>query len=385
MDGNTREIVIVLVSPEASGFDGLMRRTRVWLVGVCCGVAVLSGCTSGSKPAPPSSSHPTSSSPVPSSTPPAPAPKPKPKPKPQARRVEPLTGLPVRVVPQRPVLIVKVENSPQARPQTALNQADLVFEELVEGGITRFAAMFHSSIPPRVGPVRSLRDVDREITGPTHGVLVASGAAGVVRRRVARGAAQVVLPTNAGRYFSRSGRPAPHNLYLFPRGLLHVARGVHRKPPGTTYLPFATTVSGSTAVRYGQRTSWISLGFSPAANPRWRYDGRSKTWLRSEGSTPSRLTSGQRITARTILVVRIHTRDAGYRDPAGNFVPRTVFTGQGNAQVFCEGRRISALWIKKSPRSPLRLVTRSGHKPVLIAPGRTWIEMVPVSGSLRAG
>ena len=356
-----------------------MGRTRVWLVGACCGLAVVSGCASGSKPAKPSSSAVTSSSAAPSSTAPAPPPPPKPKPKP--RRVEPLTGIAVRAVARRPVLIVKVENSPDARPQTGLNRADLVVEELVEGGITRFAAMFHSSVPPRVGPVRSLRDVDREIAGPTRGVLVASGAAGVVRRRVARGAAQVVVPTNAGRYFSRSGRPAPHNLYLNPRGVLHVARAGHRRPPSSTYLPFATSAARSTAVRYGQRARRINLEFSAAANPRWSYDARARLWLRSEGGTPSRLTSGRRITARTILVVRIHTRDAGYRDPAGNFVPRTVFTGHGNAQVFCEGRRVSAVWSKKSPRAPLRLRTRSG-KPVLIAPGRTWIEMLPVSGSL---
>ena len=298
--------------------------------------------------------------------------------------MEPLTGLPVRAVARRPILVVKVENSAQARPQTALNQADLVFEELVEGGITRFAAMYHSSVPPRGGPVRSLRDVDREIAGPTHGVLVASGAAGGVRRRVAHGAAQVVLPTDAGRYFHRSGRPAPHNLYVNPRGVLRVARGWHRTPPATTYLPFAATAAQSTAVRSGRPTRWIDLRFSPGANPRWRYDARTRSWLRSEGRTPSRLTSGRRITARTILVLRVHTRDAGYRDPAGNFVPRTVFTGHGKAMVFTEGRRVEVVWVKKSPRTRLRLVTTS-HKPVLIAPGRTWIELLPVRGSLRAG
>jgi DUF3048 family protein len=295
-------------------------------------------------------------------------------------------GLPVRVVPRRPVLVVKVENSSDARPQTGLNYADLVVEELVEGGITRFAAMFHSSVPGTVGPVRSLRDVDRAIAGPTHGVLVASGAAGVVRRRVARGAAQLALPSSAGRYFRRSGaRPAPHNLYLNPRGVLHVARGQHRTPPSTTYLPFAATAAQSTAVRYGRPIRRISLGFSPAANPRWSYDARTRTWLRSEGGTPARLTSGRRITARTVLVLRVRTRDAGYRDPAGNFVPETVFVGHGDATVFDQGRGISAQWIKKSPRAPLQLVTRFGRKPVLIAPGRTWIEMLPTNGTLRAG
>jgi hypothetical protein len=237
-----------------------------------------------------------------------------------------------------------------------------------------------------VGPVRSLRDVDRAIAGPTHGLVVASGAAGVVRRRVARGAAQLALPTSAGHYFRRSGgRPAPHNLYLNPSGVLHVARGGHRKPPSTTYLPFARTAAQSTAVRYGHPVRRISLRFSPAANPRWTYDAHTRTWLRSEGGTPSRLTSGRRITAGTVLVLRVHTRDAGYRDPAGNFVPKTVFMGRGKAMVFSQGRRISAEWMKKTPKAPLQLRTWYGHKPLLVAPGRTWIEMLPTSGSLGVG
>lgn len=291
----------------------------------------------------------------------------------------------MRTVARRPVLVVKVENSLAARPQTGLNTAGIVFEELVEGGITRFAALFHSSVPPTVGPVRSLRDVDRAIAGPTHGLLVASGAAGVVRRRVARGAAQVVLPTSAGRYFRRTGsRPVPHNLYLAPRGVFNVARGRHRTPPDRTYLPFATSVATSTAVRYGHSAHRISLGFSPGANPRWSYDAKTRTWLRSEGSTSSRLTSGSRISARTVLVLQVHTRDAGYRDPAGNYVPQTVFVGSGKASVYCQGRRISALWSKTSSGTALHLVTRYGHKPLLIAPGRTWIEMLPIGGTLRS-
>src|SRR5690348_11065031 len=112
-----------------------MGRTRDWLVVVCCGVLVLAGCTGGSKPAASSSTaapSTSSASPLPTSTSTSRAPKP------ATRRVDPLTGLPVRVVARRPVLVVKVDNAPEARPQTGLNNAGLVLEELVEGGITRF-------------------------------------------------------------------------------------------------------------------------------------------------------------------------------------------------------------------------------------------------------
>ena len=133
----------------------------------------------------------------------------------------------------------------------------------------------------------------------------------------------------------------------------------------------------------GHAAHTINLSFSQSANPRWTYDPRTKNWLRSEGSTPSRLTSGGQINARTIIVLRVTTRDAGYRDPAGNFVPRTVFVGWGRASVFTEGKEVDVLWTKASPSAPLQLVTRAGKKQVYVAPGRTWIEMLTTSGSMR--
>jgi hypothetical protein len=195
----------------------------------------------------------------------------------------------------------------------------------------------------------------------------------------------VIVPTNAGgAYFRSGGRPAPHNLYLSPRSILHLARGRHRHPPTIPYLPFAATVAQSTAARYGHPVRRINLWFSPASNPGWTYDRRSGDWLRSESGSPSRDSSGRRLSARTVLVLDVRTVNAGYHDPAGNYVPRTVFTGQGKAMVFCRGRRISAVWFKRSAGTPLRLYTRFGHKPLLIAPGRTWIEMLPSGGSMRA-
>jgi hypothetical protein len=323
------------------------------------------------------------SSPSTSSAPPAPTSTPPPKPKPKATPVEPLTGVAVKAVARRPVLVVKVDNASVARPQSGLNSADLVIEELVEGGITRFATMFHTTLPPTVGPVRSLRDVDRAIAGPTHGVLVASGAAGVVRRRVEHGKAQVVFPSSSANFFRSGSRPAPHNLYLAPKTVLHLASKSHRTPPTHTYLPFATSMAQSTAVRFGKAVHRINLSFSYSANPGWSYDPNSQRWLRSESGSPSRQSSGSRISARTVLILRVRTVDAGYRDPAGNFVPKTVFVGRGNAAVFSHGKYISATWVKKTEASPLQLIARHSHRPVLIAPGRTWIEMLPTKGSIR--
>src|SRR5438309_8082921 len=87
----------------------------------------------------------------------------------------PLSGVASGPVTARPALAVKIENSIDARPQTGLNSADLVYEEVVEGGITRFCAVFQSTVPPQVGPVRSVRPMDASIAGPLHGILAFSG------------------------------------------------------------------------------------------------------------------------------------------------------------------------------------------------------------------
>ena len=150
-------------------------------------------------------------------------------------RTSPLTGRPSRPgILARPVLTVKIENSVDARPQAGLEAADLVVEELVEGGITRFAAMFQSRMPRNVGPVRSVRNVDASLAGPTRGLLAYSGGAGHVLRIVGHAPVQQLAPGQAGNaYYRSSRRRAPHNLYANTRKLYAHAHRRHRTPPRT--------------------------------------------------------------------------------------------------------------------------------------------------------
>ncbi|MGN6300692.1 MAG: DUF3048 domain-containing protein [Angustibacter sp.] len=295
--------------------------------------------------------------------------------------VAPLTGVPVTAVAARPALVVKIENSSAARPQTGLDRADLVVEELVEGGITRFAAMFQSrsaAAVGTVGPVRSLRDVDASIAGPTRGLLASSGGASVVLRRLRTAPMQLVLPSRSA-YFRSKARPAPHNLYARTDRLWAAADPAHRAPP-PAYLPWAADAASAATSGAGSRpASALLLTFSRAARPRWTYDSGSKRWLRSEGTTPSRVASGARLTAQNVVVLRVRTRDAGYRDPVGNPVPETVLTGTGSALVLTGGRQVAGRWSKASPFAPLTLTTVSGA-PLTVAPGTTWLELVPTSG-----
>jgi Protein of unknown function (DUF3048) N-terminal domain/Protein of unknown function (DUF3048) C-terminal domain len=295
-------------------------------------------------------------------------------------RTSPLTGR--RAKPStlaRPVLTVKIENSVDARPQTGLAAADLVVEELVEGGITRFAAMFQSRAPRNVGPVRSVRNVDASLTGPTHGLFAYSGGAGHVLGIVGRAPVQQLAPGQAGNAYHRSSvRRAPHNLYANARKLYAHAHGRHRMP--AAYLPFAPNAA-TAATTAGKRIRVLKVRFSTSEHPTWTYHRTRHHWMRSEGSRPARAASGARLVARNVIVLRVRTKDAGYRDPAGNFVPETVLKGSGPALLATGGRVVHATWHKKGRDRVLRFTGPRGRA-VRIAPGRTWLELVPRSGSV---
>ena len=321
---------------------------------------------------------------------PAPPPEAVPKASPAAQRVvvgralklrtSPLTGRPSKPgILARPVLTVKIENSVDARPQTGLEAADLVVEELVEGGITRFAAMFQSRMPRSVGPVRSVRNVDASLAGPTHGLLAYSGGAGHVLRIVGDAPVQQLSTGQAGNaYYRSSRRRAPHNLYANTRKLYAHAHRRHRTP--VAYLPFAPNATGASTAS-GKRVRVLRLRFSTGEHPTWTYDRARHRWMRSEGSRPARTASGARLVADNVIVLRIRTKDAGYKDPAGNFVPETVLKGSGPAILATGGRVVHATWHKLGRDRVLRF-TGPGGRPRKVAPGRTWIELVPVKGSV---
>ncbi|MGH8869997.1 MAG: DUF3048 domain-containing protein [Actinomycetes bacterium] len=295
--------------------------------------------------------------------------------KPPARL--PLTGEVAKSgIPDRPALVVKVDNTSSAEPQIGLGRADLVVEELVEGGATRLAAFYQSRLPGDVGPVRSMRTSDAGIVAPTEGVLVASGAAGVVTRAIRD--AGIPTATEGAPGFSRDGaRPAPYNLVVDPKALI---KGLDDPPgpPGTPYLPWATSDSATPAAS-GKRVTSAQVTFSPAQTTRWGYT-QGQGWTRENGLSAV----GDSFVADQLLVLRVTTKDAGYRDPAGNPVPETVTTGEGRAVLLLGDRRVNAAWEKASEEEPFRLATKSGEE-LTLPPGNTWIELVPKEGGVTTG
>jgi hypothetical protein len=273
------------------------------------------------------------------------------------------------------VIVVKIENSPESRPQSGLQAADIVTEELVEGGETRFAAFFQSGDPGQVGPVRSVRNVDAQIVGPTHGILAFSGGAAPALSAVSHAGVHLVQEGDSSGGFVRvRTRSAPHNLYLRVAALWRAAGSA----TPSSYLPIAATATAG-----GKAATSLALAFSTFERPSWAYDRATKRWLRSEtGGRAAVSSNGARLVADNVLILRVSVRDAGYRDPAGNPVPESVFTGSGQAQLLTGGQQFTGTWSKGGTSAPVQLKGADG-RPLTLLPGRTWIELVPVQGSVQ--
>ena len=311
-----------------------------------------------------------SSTPAPttSAAPPPPPPPPPPR--------WPLTGVLMAAPVDRPALAVKIENSIDARPQTGLNSADMVWEEVVEGGITRYLAVYHSSLPPEIGPVRSVRPMDPSIAGPLHGLFAFSGGQRPFPAAAAAAGLQVLsMDAGSAGFYRVRVRPAPHNVYANLAVFLRQADVHHRHSPPPQFA-FAGAGEQPTAVPAGTPAARLNLTLSGIGHPVWTWSQAAGTWLRSEGTTPAVQADGHRLHATNVVVLRVDVVNTRYIDPAGNPVPETRLIGTGAALVASAGHTITATWSKSAVTSTLTL-TGADHQPIRLAPGTTWIELVP--------
>jgi Protein of unknown function (DUF3048) N-terminal domain/Protein of unknown function (DUF3048) C-terminal domain len=319
----------------------------------------------------------TTSAPATTSEPPPPPPPPPPP-------VWPLTGLDSGTAAPHPALAVKIENSVDARPQTGLNSADVVWEEVVEGGITRFVAVYHSTLPGEIGPVRSVRPMDPAIAAPLHGLFAFSGGQPAYVAAIADSGLQVLSnDAGAGGFHRIGSRRAPHNVYANPAELLAQADPAHQADPAPPFQFPAP--GGQPSAATGTPAGNLALTLSGASHPRWTWSPPDGRWVRAEGGAPAVEADGTPLRAVNVVVLRVDVVTTAARDPAGNPVPETVLTGRGEALVATGGQAVPATWAKNGVVDPLVLTTADGN-PVRLAPGNTWVELVPNgSGAVTVG
>ncbi|MDQ4149122.1 MAG: DUF3048 domain-containing protein [Actinomycetota bacterium] len=285
----------------------------------------------------------------------------------------------------RPAIGVKIDNHTAARPQTGLESADIVYEELVEGGITRFLAMYHCGDAGDLGPTRSARAVDPDLLVQYAPVLFAySGGSPNVMRKVGATPGVIDLQSgiNASGYSRRRGRPAPHNLYTSTDRIRSLPRAQGVAGPPRTGLIFDQSLSGEEGVPQGasppdpapppptgNKVFFSYSGGAAGTTVSYAYDAPSRRYLRSFGGRPHQAASGAPLGAANVLVLKVHVDRRGKS-------PEILAHGGGEATLLRGGRFVQGQWIRPSLTDQTALFDASGQ-PMKLAPGNTWIHLLP--------
>ena len=287
-----------------------------------------------------------------------------PSPSPTVQLRSPFTGDPVRALNR--VLTVKIDNIGYARPQTGLTRADIVYVLPVEGGLSRFLAVFSSHYPPVIGPVRSAREDDLQLLRQFgHPAFAYSGATATLLPYIHRTAGIVDLYDGiTSGYYRDTRRIAPYNLYAHTRQLLAQARGASKArdigfrfgppPPG------------------GKPTSSESASY-PAASFTFTWSAAKGRWRVSMDGKPATTTDGGRLSPATVVIQHTTVRTSRFLE-YGKPPPYAESVGSGTALVLRDGKAWTAHWSRPDANGGTTFTTTSG-RPMTFAPGQVWIVL----------
>jgi hypothetical protein len=275
-----------------------------------------------------------------------------------------------------PSLCAKIDNHEEARPQYGLKATDIVFEELVEGGLTRYVACWDSGVPDQIGPVRSIRPMDPDIISPFGGIVAYSGGqqrfVEMMRDTVVYNAIHGQADTEETMYRT-DDKVAPHNVGVAANVI--ISEHSDLAAPQQMFA-YSSSVASSTPAREGTSQPTINVTFSDERYPSWTYDPAAQVYLRSQEGAPDPDDAGGQLQATNVVVMMVQI-DWQYTP-----VPRTIMVDSGEAWVSTGGKTVHASWSKASRAAPIVFLDDRGLI-IRLAPGNTWIEMPPVeSGSV---
>ena len=280
----------------------------------------------------------------------------------------PFTGLPTPAEILRPAAVVKIDNHPRALPQWGLNQADVVYEELVEARLTRFAAIFHSTPADVVGPVRSARTGDFALLSNLNRPIFVNSGANAYTARALRSVDAVSIidgATIAKGVFERSPeKNAPHNLITDTARIYGAGASDGRTPP--KYLRFRAE---GEALARGTSASGVDIDFGQV-EASYRWDTAARGWARTQNGEDHTDFDGVRIAPENVIVQFVRYRQS----PANAATPEPVLTGSGEAWIFTDGMVVRGTWERLSELDVT--VFRSDNALIVpLTPGRTWIAL----------
>jgi len=313
------------------------------------GLIAAAGCSGGS-----SGSDGTSGGAPPSSPAPPPA-------------VNPLTG---EAPSKHPVIVVKIEDTANGRPQAGTNKADIVYVEQVEGGLTRLMAVFNSTLPSSIEPVRSVRPSDPELALQYgHIIFVASGGSHAGIAPLLKSPLKKVINDSGGPGFHRDpNRDAPYNLVANLKTIAKKVKGPTASGIGLMWsdqVPAGATKRGKFVQT---RVGGTDVGF--------RWDAKTHRYLRIIDGDVQHTADGSVISTPNVIVqfckVTTYTKD---RDVLGNPAKFTHTVGTGRAVVFRNGKRIAGTWSRSSVKDGTAFKAKDGT-PITLTPGGAWVVLV---------
>jgi hypothetical protein len=298
----------------------------------------------------------------------------------------PLTGLPLPEPgsADHPAVVVKMDNSADARPQSGINEADVVYELLVEG-ITRYALVFHSQAGDPVGPVRSARSSDVELVANLARPLIGWSGANPGVGRELRTAIEHGFLVDAGvdasgEYFRERTRKAPHNLYTNVSAL----RASHAPPDAGAPDPvFSYREPGQPYEGGSESMPGMAIGFTRGVTAEYVWDPERNGWDRFQvdhrhGRADSATVdaAGAQVAPQNVVIMFLHygVSSADARSPLAHS------TGEGEAIVLTDGKAIRGRWTRENPLFGWSLVDGTGN-PIELTPGRTWVALPPVGSA----
>lgn len=279
-------------------------------------------------------------------------------------------------VPQRPALAVKVDNTESGRPQTGLRHADIVYEEVVEGGLTRLLAVYHSQDPEVVAPVRSARSTDisllRELDRP---LFAWSGANPTFTAQVeAADVVDVGMAAVPDAYERDASRTAPYDLDAKPDRLREFGDADGGQPP--MLFEYRDEGEDLTGPGVESRPSIDLSGGGLATDIRWEWNEDTSLWERTQDRSPHVDSDGEPITAANVLIRETPYEDTGVRDSVGAPVPEAAVVGEGPLLLLSDGQALPGEWARGSFEHGTAHTDQDGEL-IQLTPGQTWIEVLP--------
>jgi hypothetical protein len=274
----------------------------------------------------------------------------------------------------QPAIAVKIPSDYNAHPYVGINDADIVWQEVLEGRTPRLMAIFQTKVPAKVMPIRSIRMMDGPILSQLKGSVVSSsGGHAPFYNRVKTSGVQPIVADKGSMCFGRDRtRYSPNNMYCDMKVALSQLDATHSKWTGTPYFKYADITDTTSAEKFGKD----STAFKTTTNGKyfyisWTYkDG--KYYINEDGKYSVDSTKSP-MTTENVVRINLKMKNTKFKDPAGNYEWEDDVIGSGTGKAHSNGKVVNIKWSKSADTAPFKFTLKDDDSELILAPGRTWV------------